>query len=291
LVGKNSGGGEVIRKIVSFLLGVSSFSQPVSAQADKADSANSDRWMVYERVASDGKPLVIVARTGNAGVQTLLLNGRATVVICRTDPTNVNDQGMPQGTERLYSIEDKLDEAPALLAAGGMRVASVTGQGQRRMFFVHRDPLDLSPVLKTAEVQGFACDAAEVDDRQALIHLVTPTPLESQLNGDHDVIAGLQKSGDDGQAPRKTDFWFYGRRGSLGSLAASLKAQGFSVDHWLSGPTGVVLSRKMPVDLAAFQALTPVIVRAAEQFGVDYDGWETLVVSKTSTRPDARTPD
>jgi hypothetical protein len=238
--------------------------------------------MVYERVASDGKPLVIVARTGNTGVQTLLLNGRATVVICRTDPTNVNDQGMPQGTERLYSIEDKLDEAPALLAAGGMRVASVTGQGQRRMFFVHRDPLDLSPVLKTAEVQGFVCDTTEVDDRQALIHLVTPTPLESQLNGDQDVIAGLQKSGDDGQAPRKTDFWFYGRRGSLGSLAANLKAQGFSVDHWLSGPTGVVLSRKMSVDLEAFQALTPVIVRAAEQSGVDYDGWETLVVSKAS---------
>lgn len=280
----------MIRKIASLLLGVSSVSQPVSAQPDKADSSPTGRWMVYERMAFDGKPLVVLVRTGNPEVQTLLLNGRATVVICRTDPANVNDQGMPQGTKRLYPLEDKLDEAPALLAAGAIRIASVTGQGQRRMFFVHRDPLDFSPLLKMTEVQGFACDAEEVDDRQALIHLVTPTHLESQLNGDQDVIAGLQKSGDDGQAPRKTDFWFYGQRGSLGALAASLKAQGFSVDHWLSDPTGVVLSRKMSVDLAAFQALTPVIVGTAERSGVDYDGWETLVVSQASTHMDARTP-
>ena len=236
--------------------------------------------MIYERVASDGKPLVVVARTGNADVQTLLLNGRATVVICRTDPVNVNDQGMPQGTDRLYSIEDKLDEeAPA---TGAIRVASVTGQGQRRMFFVHNGPLDLSPMLQTIRVPGFVCDASEVGDRQALIQLVTPTPLEIQLNGDQEVIANLEKSGDDGHAPRKTDFWFYGQRGQLESLTANLKAHGISFDHWLGNPTGVVLSRTMPVDFAAFKELTPTIVGAAKQFGVEYDGWETLVVARNS---------
>ena len=272
----------MIKKIASLLLGFS-VSLPVSAHTDKAPSSNSDRWMLYERVASDGKPLVVVARTGNAQVQTLLLKGLATVVICRTDPTNVNDQGMPQGTNRLYSIEDKLDEE--LLAAGALRVASVTGQGQRRMFFVHHGPIDFLPVLQTNLVPGFICDASEVDDRQALIQFVTPTSLESQLNGDQDVIANLQKSGDDGHSPRKTDFWFYGQRQSLGSLAANLKAHGFSVDHWLSGPTGVVLSRKMPVDFAAFQALTPIIVGAAEQSAVDYDGWETFIVTQNPTQP------
>lgn len=276
----------MIKKIASFLLSFSSVSLPASAHTDKAPSSKSDRWMIYERVASDGKPLVVVARTGDAQVQTLLLKGRATVVICRTDPTNVNDQGMPQGTSRLYTIEDKLDEE--LSAAGAIRVASVTGQGQRRMFFVHRGPIDFLPVLRTNQVPGFICDASEVENRQALIQLVTPTPLESQLNGDQDVIANLQKSGDDGHSPRKTDFWFYGQRKTLGSLAANLKAHGFSVDHWLSGPTGVVLSREMPVDFAAFQALTPIIVGAAEQSGVEYDGWETLVVTKNSTQSNGR---
>lgn len=276
------------RKIASLLLGLLSVSQPVSAQADKPVSANSDRWVIYERVASDGKPLVVAARTGNSGAQRLLLDGLATVVICRTDPTNVTDQGMPQGTERLYSIEDKLDEEPALLAAAAVRVASVTGQSQRRMFFVHRDPINLSQVLELAQAQGFSCEQSKVDDRQAMIHLVTPFPLEIQLYGDQEVLANLQENGDDGHASRKTDFWFYGQRRLLLPLIANLKTQGFSVDHWLSSPTGVVLSREMPVDLAAFQALTPVLIGAAEQSGVDYDGWETFVVSQTSTQLGSR---
>lgn len=261
-------------------------SQPVSAQADNAASAKSEHWVIYERVASDGKPLVVVARVGNASVQALLLNGRATAVICRADPANVNDQGMPEGTKHLYPIEDKLDEEPALLAAGGIRVASVTGQGQRRMYILHRDPLDLSQLLRKTQVQGFSCDALEVNDRHAMVRLLTPTPLEVQLNGDQEVIANLEKSRDDGHATRKTDFWFYGQRRSLDKLSFDLKAHGFSVDHWLSDPIGVVLSRTMPVNFEVFKELTPVIVDVAEQSGVDYDGWETMVVSQPSTKAD-----
>ena len=282
---KPLGDEDLLKKITCLLLGFAAISQLASAQTDEAGSANSDLWMIYERVASDGKPLVIVARTGNSRVQSLLLNGRATVVNCRADSANVNDQGMPQGTDRLYSIEDKLDEEPTLLAMGAIRAASVTGQGQRRMYLVHRDPLDLTPFLQAGQVQDFACDASEVGDRKSLISLVTPTPLEIQLNGDQEVIANLQNGGDDGHKARKTSFWFYGRRGSLDAVAANLKAYGFSVDHWLNAPTGVVLSRTMPVDFTAFQALTPVIVSIAERSGIQYDGWETMVISKASTRP------
>ena len=272
----------MLKRIASLLIGFSAVSQPVDAQSDQT-AANDGRWVIYDRVAPDGKPLVIVARTGNAQVRTLLLTGRATVVICRTDPANINDQGMPQGTDRLYPLEDKLDHE--LPGAGAIRVASVTGQGQRRMFFLHRDPLDLSPMLQTARVRGFSCISSEVDDRQVLISLVTPTPIEIQLNGDQEVIANLQKAGDSGFAPRKTDFWFYGEKGSLNGLAANLKTRGFLIDHWLSDPTGVVLSRSMSVVMAAFQALTPALVAAAQQSGVDYDGWETIVVTSDHHSP------
>jgi hypothetical protein len=276
---------KMIKKIACLLLGFSCCSQPIGAQVANAASANSDRWIVYDRVASDGKPLVVVARIGNASAQTMLRNGLATVVICRADPANVNDQGMPQGTQRLYGIEDKLDEEPTLRAAGVRRIASVTGQGQRRMFFVHRAPSNLAQFLGNTQVQGFRCDVSEVKDRRGLTRLVTATELEIQVNGDQDVIANLQKSGDDGRLARKTDFWFYGQRRPLESLSANLKAHGFSIDRWMSGPTGIVLSRKMPVDLAAFQKLTPIIVDAAGHAGVDYGGWETVVVSHTLTPP------
>jgi len=281
---RDIGQSSVIKRLVSLLVGLSSTLQPASGQAVNVAPAKSERWIIYERVASDGKPLVVVARVGNASAQALLRNGLATVVICRADPTNVNGQGMPEGTDRLYPLEDKLDEAPALVAAGAIRVASVTGQGQRRMYFSHRDPLDLAQLLRKTQVRGFSCDALEVNDRNAMVRLLTPNPLEIQLNGDQDVIASLQKNDDDGLARRKTDFWFYGERRSLDKLCFDLKAQGFLIDHWLDSPTGVVLWRNMSVKFAVFQKLTPIIVDLAEKTGVDYDGWETMVVARSSAK-------
>jgi hypothetical protein len=87
---------------------------------------------------------------------------------------------------------------------------------------------------------------------------------------------------------RKTHFWFYGKGEALASLAADLEIYGFSIDHWLSDPTGVVLSREMPVDLVSFRSTTPTILKAVEQSGVEYDGWETPVISQISTQSDGR---
>lgn len=271
-----------MRKVASLLFGLLTGLQPSGAEADKAKPQSSDQWVIYERVAPDGRPLVVVARTSNAGAQPLLSNGRASVVVCRADAANVNDQGMPQGTNRLYPLEDKLDTQPSLQAAGAIRVASVTGQGERRMFIVHRDPLDLTPLLRSSQVPGFSCAASDVDDRQGMIQLVTPTDLEVQLFEDEDVISSLQKHGDDSDVPRKVDFWFYGSRRSLDALGAELKTHGFSVGDRLSDPSGLVLSRTMPATLAEFKTLTPLIVAAAGQLDVDYDGWETMVMEQST---------
>lgn len=275
----------MIKQIAALFLGLLSAVKPVIAQADQPASTDSERWILFDRVASDGMPLVVFSRTGNSQAEMLLIKGRATAVICRADPTNVGNWGMPQGTAPLYDLEDKIAEEPTLLAARAIHVASVTGQGQRRIFIVHPDPLDLTPFLEASQVQGFSCDAAEVEDRQALIQLITPKPLDIQLNGDRSVIASLQQNGDDGLIPRKTDFWFYGQRGSLEVLAASLAVHEFFVDHWLSGPDGVVLSREMPTGWPEFQEITPIIIDTAEHAGVEYDGWETMVISQQSTKP------
>jgi len=153
------------------------------------------------------------------------------------------------------------------------------------MYFVHRDPFDFASILASSEVEGFLCSSSEVSDRQALIQLVTPTPLEMQLNGDQEVIANLQKNGDDGLLPRKTDFWFYGEKAALSNLATHLKPFGFSIDHWTTSPMGLVLTRDMPVDLASFRKTTPIIVDGTTRYDVTYDGWETLVISEASAPP------
>ncbi|MFC3179619.1 ribonuclease E inhibitor RraB [Cypionkella sinensis] len=273
---------EVIKKIAALIIGLFAVSQPLMAQTAATDS---DIWIVYDRVASDGRPLVIFARTGNIRAQTLLQNGRATVVACRADAKDVDGNGMPQETKRLYVLEDRLADDPALREAGMIHLASVTGQGQRRIFFLHPEQLDLSQILQATPISGYSCDAEDVPDRLTLSQLVTPTAADIQLSGDQSVIFDLGKNGDDGSAARRTDFWFYGPRASLDLLAADLSTEGFTVERWLTGPDGVVLTRDMSITMSTFRVLTPIIVDAVQKSGVDYDGWETMVIAHGSTQP------
>lgn len=272
----------MLARMVAQLIGLSLFASSAQAAMQKVVSVAPEKWELYTRTAEDGRPLVVIARQRDESKETLLQNGIVTLVRCRADPDAVNGQGMPKGTDRLYPLEDRLDEEPALRAVGGIRVASVTGQGERRMILVHRSPIDLAPVLSAFPVEGYTCGTSAVSDRAALIQLVTPTEVEHQFNADADVIASLEKQGDDGHAPRSTDFWFYGSPEALKATAGRLGPLGFSVKRWLDGRSGIVLSRTMPVDLSSFQAVTPAIVDAAGQNDVEYDGWETEVISASA---------
>ena len=275
----------MFRKVVSLLVGALAVPQAAQAEAENAGTGagTGEAWVIYERTGVNGLPLVVLARTGDAEGEKLLREGLVTAVSCRADAGNMNDNGMPRGTDSLYALEDRLAGERALLDAGGVHVASVTGDGQRRAFYAHRAPIDLDAIVLGMPVPGFSCDVSAVADRQSLIALITPTALERQLNGDQSVIASLQQQGDDGHVPRKTDFWFYGDKQGIASLAAYLKPKGFIVDHALKDPAGVVLSRNMAVDLAEFRSITPSLVEAAYRAGVEYDGWETLVVRPAST--------
>lgn len=264
----------MIGKIFSLIIGLFAVAQPLAAQNDPA--ADSDSWIIYDRVASDGMPLVVLALMDNQQAQTLLQSGHATAVVCRADSASY--MGMPQDIARLYALEDRIAADPALRAAGAIHIASVTGQDQRRIFIAHPDPLDLSPILHATPISGYSCAAEEVLDRWSLIQLVTPTAIDVELSGDQSVISNLGQNGDDGSTPRKTDFWFYGPRTSLDKLATDLQTHGFSVDHVVTSPEGIVLSREMPVTMATFRSLTPVLINAAQNSGVQYDGWETIVV-------------
>ncbi|WP_112308717.1 ribonuclease E inhibitor RraB [Pseudogemmobacter bohemicus] len=268
----------MLKKIVSLLLGLFPAAHPAPARTALPADTGNDHWMTYDRATGDGQPLVVLTRTGNARAGALLENGQASVVICEADPQTVGERGMPIGTARLYALEDIFAGDPGFLATGALHIASVTGQGQRRIYLVHPGALELTPWLAGFQVQGFTCQATPVEDRPALIALITPTRVEAQLNGDQSVMASLQKHGDDGSATRNTDFWFYGERLALDLVAAGLAPHGFTVNDWTSDPPGVILSRDMPVTWPEFQWLTPILVGVEERTGTEYSGWETMVV-------------
>jgi len=271
-----------MRKVAALLLGMLGMFQPAEAKTELKIDADKGRWMVFDRTTSGGLPLVVLAHVGSPQTETMLREGLLTVVTCVADAELVNDSRMPQHTDRIYALEDKIDSEPSL--SGARHVASITGDGARRMIYAHGLPVDFDRILKTLFIPNYSCRASAWSDRQSLITLITPTQLEVQLNGDRDVINNLEKQGDDGVATRKTDFWFYGKRSDLSGLAADLAKKGFSVDHWVEGPVGVVLTRTMSVSFDIFQTVTPQLVEAANMHSANYDGWETLVVRPKGER-------
>lgn len=258
----------------------------MSEAPDQSVAGDDDTWVLFERLTQDSYPLVVLARTGNSLVDDALRNDHLSVVRCQADIDIVNDVGMPQQTDRIYPIEDKLARELNAFGVGALHVASVTGDGERRMIYTHATPLDFDPILQLLQAEGYALSAWIPTERDSIIELITPSDTERQLNGDMSVISNLEKNGDDGITPRKTDFWFYGERASLERVVTELEPWGYSVDHWLDDPEGVVLTTKTAVDFGTFREVTPVLVAAAERQGVTYDGWETFVVRVDLTEPE-----
>lgn len=261
--------------LLAALLGVC---QPAPSTAGNSDANEDGRWMLMERSTPSGRPLIVLSGVDGSQLSKSLQNDFLSEIDCSAAPDILNENRMPRFSDRVYPLEDALSEYMATGEAGAAHVASITGDGARRIFYTHNRPVDLRSILLSHAIDGYSCMVVENVDREEIANLITPTQLDRQLNGDQSVIAGLEKEGDNGREPRKAEFFFYGERASLELLAGLLKTEGFEVGEWRSKPVGVVLSRKMAVDFASFRKLTPVLVEAAEKSGVTYDGWETLVV-------------
>jgi len=271
-----------MRKIVALLIGLFCSGQPVEANPSSNIDAEKGKWLVYDRATAGGLPLVVTAHVGNPETDGLVRQGSLAVVTCVADTEIVNEVRVPQHTDRIYLLEDRIEIDASFSKV--RHVASITGDGVRRIVYAYSGPVDFKPILKSVSIPNYLCHVSPWSDRQSLVTLITPTQLEVQLNGDRDVIGNLEKEGDDGVATRKTDFWFYGKKADLSRLAADLASKGFSVDHWVEEPVGVVLKRTMSVNFDIFQTVTPQLVDAANTHSANYDGWETLVVRPKGER-------
>jgi hypothetical protein len=244
---------------------------------DKTVSGDSDTWMLFERTTSDGFPLVVLARTGNSLVDEVLRSGCVTIVECQPDPSIINDRRMPQHTDRIYPVEDGLVEL--LAGTGALHIASVTGDGLRRVFYAHTDTIDFPVMVQRFVVQDYILRAERAENLADWAPVISPTEIDRQLNGDRGVIAQLEDAGDTLTTPRKVDFWAYGDRSSLTNFARELGSWDFEIDHWTDGEDGLVLTRELAPNLDTFREVTPVLVETADRHGVAYDGWETFVVN------------
>jgi hypothetical protein len=267
-----------VKRFFAPILGLLLGSQAAEAKEDRSVAGENDHWMLFERSTSAGLPLIVFARTGNTTIKRALYESSLTQIVCSAADDLIGPNRMPELSSRVYALEDFLGAEKSISKAQAFHIASITGDGARRIIYAHKRPIDFDAILKAFPVEGYTCSASKIADRSATASMVTPTALEIQIDGDGSVIANLEKSGDSGSSPRKTDFWFYGEKAALQATLTDLAAAGFTLDHWLEKPVGVVLTQVMPVDLATFKTLTPKILEIAERHHVEYDGWETFVV-------------
>ena len=254
--------------------------------SDTSVFGEDDRWMVFWRSTPDGYPLSVSVRMNNPHIQDLVNRGILTGFRFDLTVEHTRDDGMPSDVGQLQDFEVRLLKEVELLDVGACHVASVTGDGGRWTYLGHERPIDFGPLASLFQEHGVQASASVVSDREALIGLISPTSVEQQLNDDIGVISNLEKEGDDGRAPRRTDFWFYGDRSRLDEFAAELAPRRYAIDRRLDDPEGIVLYSETAVDFGTFQEITPVLVGAAERHSVIYDGWETFVVRPNSPAPD-----
>jgi hypothetical protein len=249
------------------------------SEVDLTVAGDDDHWMLLERLSSQDLLLIVRYRI-NPIVAEFAQANRVIAVILDLRPDHVRDDGFPTRLDDLHRLEDQIVEAVGASDLTAFHTASVTGDGRRVQYFAIDAAMDVASAIAGVSSPLGQLSVYNDFDFATYRDFVTPTPLDKQFNGDRSVIANLQKHGDDGSTPRKIDFWFYGARSALEPLVEQLSGNGFVLDHWLDEPVGVVLTTDASADMRSFGEITPLLVQTAAEFGVEYDGWETLVITE-----------
>ncbi|WP_336979740.1 ribonuclease E inhibitor RraB [Altererythrobacter fulvus] len=255
---------------------------------DMFAAGDEDRWMLLQRLSDGGQPIVVRTRI-NPEIHEFARSNRISAVICDVDPPLVSEHGMPLCLDVLYDLEDRI-VALADSLGKAYHTASATGDARRTIYIAHSADTKIESVVDLIQAEGTTIWTTDDFAFDSYEEYVIPTPLDIQIDGDQGVISSLQKHGDNGSEPRKIDFWFYGDHSSLENLARRLAGEGMVIDHWLDGDrTGLVLSENAQATFEHFQDLTPTILEASQAAGVEYDGWETMVLA-TAVEESAQPP-
>ena len=248
-------------------------------------AGDDDKWMLLERVSADDYPLIVRSRI-NSAIDDFVASNCAIAVICDVSAEHVRDDGMPTCMDELYRLEDEIVASVANAGERAFHTASATGDGRRVIYFAAETSFDIEAFVGSIKSSVAAISVLKTLEMDVYRDFVAPTKLDRQSNGDRGLISNLESHGDDGSASRKIDFFFYGERDRLVELKNHLAAEGFEVNRWLDQPCGVILSRDGEASQSAFRLLTPLIVEAADECGVEYDGWETPLVGANPSPPE-----
>ena len=132
-------------------------------------SGDEDGWQVFGKTPPGGHQRLFRSRAGWPPVREYALENQMMRLRCVLRHDQVRDDGMPRSTKDVDDYEDRLLGALAAANAEVYLVASITGEGNRDLFFMMRDPDDLRAGIKAAQtdIDTFKLQLAPVGDDKA----------------------------------------------------------------------------------------------------------------------------
>jgi uncharacterized protein (TIGR01619 family) len=188
----------------------------------------------------------------------------------------------------LSKIEDVLN-ANLASHCDGIRCGRITTQGRREFYFYAETRERFSDAVKTAlaDFAEYKFDMGEQEDPLWEQYLDVLYPSEEQLeqikNGD--VLGLLAEQGDVLSVPREVQHWLYFRSGqSRLSFSESAVSAGFKIvsEITLEGdlPFEISVARTQSLERRSIDDTVIELLRLAQQFDGEYDGWETPVINQ-----------
>lgn len=193
--------------------------------------------------------------------------------------------GLSSETEApmLFKIEDRLNEC-LTAACGAELLGRITGDRRRQLYYYAATPDGFDSAVKSAldNLAGYRIDCGKQPDPEWRQYHDVLYPAPSQLRQIHNrrVLDQLLERGDDHAITRIVDHAIYFRsaaeRAAYASMAVTL---GFGIQHESEDtqsaerPHFLNLTRSDPVTSDHINAVVAELVKLAEQFGGDYDGW------------------
>jgi hypothetical protein len=239
-----------------------------------------DRWDSYVS-ESNGKP-VFVSFDVDAAENDLTdsLTQCARVMIPIQKPNHNGGPVKPE-SDQLYEMEDELCAGLAKHRVPCRLVGRITFDGIRQLVFQLDDWDSFRPPvgLWMGEHEDYQIDVSEHDGWGFFDDCVRPTPDVWLYIADRRVVQNLLDAGSDAAKPHGLEYVFNGEAGGLRKLAAALRERGYTPlgkPDFASGQ--VILVKRLPLDVDAICEESRANRDAAEEHGVECDGWGAEVV-------------
>lgn len=238
-----------------------------------------DPWGSYVRASDDG-PLFVSFDDGlTQGELPEDLRYCARVILPIAAPNENGGPGSPE-SETLWGLEDELCE---LLGKSRVRcrlIGRLTYGGIREIVFQLADWETFRPPVGwwMAQHEEYSIDVSEHEGWEFFDECLRPTLADRMFMLDCQVVDRLVDSGSDPEKPHGLEYAFRGAEAGLRTLEAVLAARGYRANAESDVSAGLlVMVKHLPLDAYLIAQESASNFQAADEAGVEFDGWGAAV--------------